>query len=132
MRIHEQMIKSEKIANSEARILRNRNRRKKQLQRKMLTLGISCLLILFLVIGCFSFGSVAKEDSADNIYKYYTSIEVKTGDTLLSIAEKYAASHYDSYEDYIEEVIFINSLRDEKLRPGSYLIVPYHSGEFKI
>lgn len=59
--------------------------------------------------------------------KYYTSIQVKDGDSLWSIASKYATpEYYDSYEEYIEEVMNMNHLTEATIHATQYLTIPYY------
>lgn len=116
-----------------ARELQNYRRkleRQREIRRKFLLL----LITAFLIIGfafCFrvmtTYASTGKENPD---YKYYSSIVVKSGDSLWSIAKEYAGTYYNSLEDYISEVAGINHLKDDQIRAGQYLIVPYYSQEF--
>ncbi len=56
---------------------------------------------------------------------------VEDGDTLWEYAERYGISpYYDSYDDYIKEVMNMNFLSDDKITTGQYLILPYYSPLF--
>jgi hypothetical protein len=56
---------------------------------------------------------------------------VERNDTLWSIAQEYNdKDHYDSIRDYIKEVMQINSLSDDEIHYGDYLIVPYYDDTF--
>lgn len=79
----------------------------------------------------FSFLSRAQAEDTAVSYKYFTSVQVKQGDTLLSIAQEYADEHYDSVYAYMEEVCLTNHMLDDKIFAGDYLIVPYYSTEFR-
>lgn len=109
----------------------NHRRRVRQLRRRVfataLTLGISLIMG---ILGC-SILSEAQTDDTEISYKYFMSIQVKPGDTLLSIAGVYADEHYESVYAYMEEVCLTNHLLDEKICAGDYLIVPYYSTEFR-
>ena len=90
------------------------------------------ILILTLSIGGFAIGSKAQDKDEVILYKYYTSIEVKYGETLYDIAEAYfCEDRYNDYRHYISEVMYINGLYHEEVSPGTYLVVPYYSEEFK-
>lgn len=93
----------------------------------MLTLG----LIAVLAVSFYSFKSSA--DSGEKKFKYYTSIEVKYGQTLWDIHQKYSdPEQYHSPNDYIEELRSINHLNKKgDIRAGQILIVPYFSAEYK-
>ncbi|MDO4622010.1 MAG: LysM peptidoglycan-binding domain-containing protein, partial [Eubacteriales bacterium] len=56
---------------------------------------------------------------------------VSSGDTLWSIAEENMTEEYAEVDDYINEVVQINHLTSEYLRPGQNLTVPYYSTEYK-
>ena len=52
-------------------------------------------------------------------------------DTLWSIAEEYMdEEHYDSITDYLEEVKRMNSLTNDTIHYGEYLIIPYFDNDF--
>ncbi len=61
--------------------------------------------------------------------KYYTSIEVKSGDTLYSIANTYMSAGYSSADEYINEVMNMNHLSSTTIKAGEYLAIPYYSYE---
>lgn len=61
--------------------------------------------------------------------KYYTTIEIESGDTLWSIAQEYRTSEYRSLQAYIDEVKQINGLAGDNITTGCYLTVPYYAVE---
>lgn len=77
-----------------------------------------------------SISSFAKpKKTEEKFYKYYTSISVKKGDTLWSIASEYMTAEYDSIEEYILEVKRLNHMDGDTIYTGRYLTVPYYSVE---
>ena len=96
------------------------------------------LLIIFILTALFCammrlsslWGSSSKA-SVDKNYKYYTSVEVKNGDTLLDIASEYVTEEYGSLHEYVAEVKELNGLRSDYIRSGQSLVVPYYSAELK-
>ena len=118
--------------NSERRIRNNRIRRQRQLRRNVLITIFTVVFILLLSIGGFAIGSQAQAKDTVVLYKYYTNVEVSYGETLWDIADKYFCEEkYRNYEHYISDVMQLNGLYDEEVTPGSYLMVPYYSSEFK-
>jgi len=116
---------------SERRIRNNRIRRRRQLKHHILMFITTVLLISCFSVCFFSFKAKAQSGSEEIAYKYYKSITVENGDTIWDYAEKYADSeYYDSYDCYIKEVIRINSLSDDSIQSGQYIIIPYYSYEF--
>lgn len=89
-----------------------------------------CLVITF-SISLNGFRSDAKDDSVKTSYKYYKSITIDNNDTLWSIAAQYMdEEHYDSMNDYINEVKNMNSLTDDEIQYGEHLIIPYYDDTF--
>lgn len=80
-------------------------------------------IILFLIINSIK---VAYADKAVEYEKSFVSIEIRQGDTLTSIAETYAKSEAE-YQDYIEEVMSINNLKNDIIHNGCYLLVPVYT-----
>ena len=120
------------MTKSERRIYNNKIRRQRQLRRNILMTIFTIVLIFTLSIGGFAIGSKAQDQEEVILYKYYTNIEVAYGESLGDIANKYFCEEkYNSCEDYILEVMQLNGLYNEKVSPGTYLMVPYYSSEFK-
>ena len=59
--------------------------------------------------------------------KYYTSIEVQSGDTLWSIASDHITEEYRDMNAYIDEVCSINKISQNEIHAGQYLTIPYYS-----
>lgn len=115
---------------SERRILENRIRRQRELRKNVFLFIVSVAAALSISLLACSFLSNAKDYAAPTEYKYYASIPVASGDTLWSIAQSHMGTHYESVEDYVSELKIINSLKEEKITTGMYLIIPYYSTEF--
>ena len=116
---------------SERRIQKNRIRRQHEMRKNFLIFIMTVGLIVTCSINLNGFRANAKDDSTETSYKYYKSIFVDNGDTLWSIAEEYMdAEHYDSAGDYIREVKHMNSLLDDEIHYGQYLVVPYYDNEY--
>lgn len=115
--------------------------RSTRIRRQNIVHRQKCILlttaILLFVLTYVFFGSsllaLAKSNTAatHTAYKYYTSIQLEEGDSLWSIAEEYASLGYRNYEEYINEVIFLNHLEDDTIHAGQYLTVPYFSYNYK-
>lgn len=108
---------------SELRIIRNRERRSRELRRHISMVIVGVVLFIFLLVYIFSVKSVASDGSEKGLYKYYKSVQVNAGDTLYDISLEYSA---DS-QAFIDEVVFINNLNSpEEIKCGEYIIVPYY------
>ena len=87
------------------------------------------IFVLSLVlIFCILFGINSKKqnpEAATSNQKYYTCITIEEDETLWTIAEKHYSEEYDSYQEYIDEVKFINNLTDDTIYRGAKLVIPY-------
>lgn len=84
-------------------------------------------LFITLFFGFFYRNVFAKEDRTTEYYKYYTSIEIQSGDTLWSIACEYADENFTTVPDYIDELKFMNHMSSDQITEGHYLTVAYYS-----
>lgn len=94
------------------------------------------LIIIIMVVFCFLIGFTSflgsKSEASDDIsYKYYTSVEVKNGDTLWDIASEHITEEYSGLQEYVTEVKELNGLSNDNIRSGQSLIIPYYSLELK-
>ncbi len=114
------------------RSLQNRRKRTRQLRIRMAILAI-VLIAIFVLSGVFgSFIAKAETNNHETAFKYYTSITIPYGSTLLDMAQDYMGDSYESAEKYIDEVIAINHLQNpDQIKAGEILIFPYFSTEFK-
>lgn len=115
---------------SELRIYRNKCRRIRQRRIRIFRAFITLSLVLTLALSANVFLSNAKSDREAVLYKYYTSITVRPGETLWSIAQEKAGAGNGRARDYIDEVMRMNYLEDENITAGQSIIVPYYSSEF--
>ncbi len=94
----------------------------------------SAAVVLF--IGCIVFGTILssaheRNVTEDKVYKYYTSIQIKYGDTLWDIAKETMTAEYDSIAEYVEVLKEMNSLDSDDIQAGQYLVVAYNDTEFR-
>ncbi len=119
------------MSREEIRYRANKKKAKALAKRRMVLL---LMTVLFITIGTIVFGScftLAKDKDVNCAYKYYTSIEIQEGDSLWSIAQEYRTEHYDSTQDYVDELVVLNDLTSETIHAGQHLMVVYYDSEFK-
>ncbi|MFA9377192.1 MAG: LysM peptidoglycan-binding domain-containing protein [Lachnotalea sp.] len=105
----------------------NRSARQISKQQYYIVVMTLCLTIA-VIVTCGSFISIAKNNTQDSVtYKYYTSIQIHSGDTLWDLSKDYISTEYNSIYDYINEVKRLNSLQSDNIKEGQYLTVPYYS-----
>ena len=114
--------------------MRKRDNIKNNRRKKTFLSGIFSLLLVIICI-CFfgSFFSSAHDESVledpSTKVKYYTSIEIKKGDSLWKIAEEHITDEYDSIYEYVDELIRINHIdiiSADMIREGDYLTIAYY------
>ena len=114
---------------SERRIRRNRLRRQQEMRKRFRMF----LMTVFLIAACSFTLSAFRSNAKNEIQtsgKYYKSITVTSHDTLWSIAQQYMdETHYDTVTDYINEVRYMNSLTDDSIHYGEYLVIPYFEND---
>ena len=92
---------------------------------------IALSMILFVIICSVCFGSIRAQAAYEtSAYKYYTSIQITSGQTLNDIAGIYMTDDYKNTSAYIEEVCMINHIFPDDIHEGEYLTVPYYSAEY--
>lgn len=104
-----------------------RNRREVVRNQKIL-LGFVIFVLAVITICSISLGAINTQAApAELSYKYYTSIEIHSGDTLWSIASDYITDDYENMDEYINEVCEINHITENEIHSGQYITVPYYS-----
>lgn len=97
------------------------------MRKNIILIIMTICLIITASLSMSSFLSNAKNENRQTSYKYYKSINIGNGDTLWSIAQMYMDNeHYKSVSEYIDEVKQMNSLSNDDITYGQYLIIPYY------
>ena len=105
----------------------SRNRRIVVRKQKIALVSIA-FIALAIVICTFLSGAIRTQAAPSEIScKYYTSIEVRSGDTLWSIASDHITEEYRDMNAYIDEVCSINKISQDEIHAGQYLTIPYYS-----
>lgn len=119
------------MSERDLRNYRRKCRRQREIRRIFILTAIAVVLVLGFALSYHALLSHANTEIDDISYKYFTSIQIEPGDTLWSLADRYAdQEHYASHDQYIEEVMNMNHMSSEDISAGSYLILPYYSPEF--
>ena len=89
---------------------------------------IMLTLVIVLTLSVMLIGrmSMVRADASVQYEKSFQTIEIEPVDTLSAIAQEFAPSVAD-YQDYMNEVIEINNLKDGKIHAGCYLMVPVYT-----
>lgn len=95
-------------------------------KRRLWMLGITALIIAIIISASFAAKTVTAQGSRDRV-KLVTSVEIKKGDSLWSIASEYMSDEYDNINDYIDEIKKCNGITTDQIRSGNYIVVPYYA-----
>ena len=109
-----------------------RKKRKSRVLRRLSFTIITAIFLTIIALSVFSLSAKAKSTQGADDYKYYTSHMIMPGESLWSIAqENIDYVHYESVQNYIEEINFINGMTNSELHIGDYILIPYFSDEMK-
>lgn len=100
------------------------------IEKRILFVTITLIFILLAAWGISSLEDSSSAKASVESYKYYTSIQVKQGDSLWSIAGNYISADYTDMNDYIDEIKDLNHLSSDAIHAGEYLLVPYYSSQY--
>ena len=107
--------------------MKRSNRRQRESIQKKLTI-LFCSIIAVIMICSIMFGTInAQAAPSKTANKYYTSIQLESGDTLWAIATEYITDDYTDMNEYIREVCSINHIAEDEIHAGQYIVVPYYA-----
>jgi hypothetical protein len=98
-------------------------------RRWNIRIGMVLLFVVLMLAGIILAGSRTVEGARQPREKRFTSIQVKKGDSLWSIAKERMSPEYGSVQEYIEEVCETNHIYDEVITEDMYLVIPYYTGK---
>lgn len=97
-------------------------------KRRMRDFVVAILMILAFFFGFFGhtlMNAHAEEKAVKPMNRYYTSIQLKQGDSLWDIAGEYAKGSQYSVSEYVNELKRMNGLKGENIHSGEYITVVY-------
>ncbi len=109
--------------------------RKQQVYKNKLIIGVVFAVIILLSGIVFTSIFSAAMDSREHNpveFKYYKMVEVSKGDSLWSIAEKYQYNDNMSINDFVEELMVLNNMSDDKIYANDELVIAYTDTEFRL
>ena len=96
--------------------MKKSNRRQRELEQKRIAV-LFCSIVAVVMICSILFGTINTQAApAEVTTKYYTSIQIESGDTLWSIASEYMTDEYIDINDYIEEICTINHISKDEIQ----------------
>lgn len=107
---------------------RNSRRQREAAQKRVAVLF--CSIVAVIMICSVMFGAIHTQAApAELTNKYYTSIQIESGDTLWAIANEYITDEYADMNEYIREVCAINHISEDEIHAGQYIVVPYYAAD---
>lgn len=108
---------------------RKNSKKYENLQQSQIFISFKFIITVVALFTIFC-GSIITQAAPDkDTYKYYTSIQIKSGDTLWDIAGRYMTNEYRDRNEYMKEVRSINHISGDEIHAGQFLVVPYYSTE---
>lgn len=103
-----------------------RRAQKVQMEKRLIVVIGIIVISLGILLGS-SISAFASAREKVRIHKYYTSIQLRQGDSLWELAGEYASTD-QSEQEFIDEVCEVNGISESNiLHSGQYLVVPYYS-----
>lgn len=103
-----------------------RRAQKVQMEKRLIVIIGIIVISLGILLGS-SISAFASAREKARIHKYYTSIQLRQGDSLWELAGEYASTD-QSEQEFIDEVCEVNGISESNiLHSGQYLVVPYYS-----
>ena len=93
--------------------------------RRYLQVAVFTIFFALVLTGFVSINHTAKAESTPEPERYYTSIQLKQGDTLWNIAAQYKWEGQTA-QAYIEEIMEMNHLSSDRITAGQYLMIYYY------
>lgn len=123
-------VYNEKISPRANDSLRRREQ-KVTVQKRIIALVCILVVSLLILLGS-SIRTFASSRNNESLHKYYTSVQIKSGDTLWNLADQYTVDGVYNRDDFIQETCELNQLSDiNELHEGEYLVVGYYSSDIK-
>lgn len=98
-----------------------------RIDRRIVWLAGGLLLLSIIMFSAYFYSKTVTAQRSGNRMKLVTSIEIKKGDTLWTIAKSYMSEEYKDIPTYVEELKDSNGLISDTIHAGSHIIVPYYT-----
>lgn len=103
---------------------RKSSRKRYRLNGKLI-LSLAVFFICSMLFFSAMVNAKSNETMTNNRCKYYTSVQIQSGDTLTSIAKEHCPEGVNAM-DYLEEIKYMNGLTRDFIRSGNYLMIYYY------
>lgn len=100
--------------------------RRRQVRQRELLICAAVLIIGINLCGLMMMNVFANSASDFGKVPCYASIRIENGDSLWSIAARYAKSSPMDVGEYVQELKRMNQLTDDTIHAGHYLTVVYY------
>lgn len=100
--------------------------------RRVIALATTVVICMVILLGTSVLAFAGSPHKEEPVYKYYTSYEIQSGDTLWTIADTYTRGSGVDRKKYMKEIRELNHLdSDDAITSGKYLTVAYYSTDQK-
>jgi len=93
--------------------------------KKFLMIGMMLAAFYSGFFGHTLMNAHAEEKVQPELNRYYTSIQIRQGDSLWDIAKQYSQGSGLSVKEYMKELKQMNGLCNENIHAGEYLTIVY-------
>lgn len=96
-------------------------------KRNLTRLIMAIVMVVVIVIGFKAASAQVKATNRIEAYKFYKTVTISYGQTLEDTARANFDEHYDSFEEFYNEVKSINHVNeDSAMAGGKLLYIPYY------
>ena len=107
--------------------MRKYSRRQREAAQKRVAVMFCSIIAVIMICSVMLSTTNTQAAPAETTNKYYTSIQIESGDTLWAIASEYISDDYTDMNEYIREVCSINHISEDEIHAGQYIVVPYYA-----
>ena len=90
---------------------------------------LAVAILVTLLFSTILFTNKAAAENSREVYTYYTSYQIQSGDTLWTIADQFMGPDYTDKKDFIDNIKSLNHLGDDHITEGKFLVIEYSSYE---
>lgn len=109
----------------------NRREHTVRIQKRLIAITGILLVSIMILLGTSIRAFASSQNERKTVYKYYTSIEVASGDTLWDLADEFIDGYQIDKTEYIKEVCKLNHLQNTEIHAGEHIVVAYYSTDLQ-
>ncbi|MDO4170645.1 MAG: LysM peptidoglycan-binding domain-containing protein [Lachnospiraceae bacterium] len=99
------------------------------MKKRFVTICMISVLAIVLVTGMTVFFRSDVSANNESVIQY-EQVEIKSGDSLWSIAKEHYKEPCGDIRDYVDQIRKCNNLKSDEITEGYYLCIPVYTNDF--